>query len=253
MLCAASCRRRGDCISVCCSVVSWLVETPPRLLGWCKRWLVIVGPAGECDVPCVELGAWWCGGGCWCASTVGAIADRVACSSRAWVLELMWAATALCTCCVVQVCPLKWWSFLAFHIYHSVNKILWKRASVVWLEIRLCKMSWTPSLSWGRLSALIEGVKEVHTIRGRLQWKKRWASFSTAPQVEQWLSILVENLAARSDVASARRMSLQVKVLMMGGRSLLLHALCKMSLAWGSMLREPCWGSWTVFWVDRYL
>lgn len=47
---------------------------------------------------------------------------------------------------------------------------------------------------------------------------------STAPQVSQCSSMWVEYLAARSAVASARLMSLQVKVLIRGGMSLLLQA-----------------------------
>jgi hypothetical protein len=86
------------------------------------------------------------------------------------------------------------------------------------------RVSWMPSASRGRLPILIGGEKENHTAWGRLQWKKRWESFSTTPQVSQCSSMWVEYLAARAAVGSAHRMSLQVKVLIRGGRSLLLQA-----------------------------
>ena len=84
--------------------------------------------------------------------------------------------------------------------------------------------SWMPSFSWGRLLVLIEGVKENHTAWGRSQWKNMWASSSIAPQMEQCSSMWVEYLAALPAVARARRISLQVKALIMGGSSLLLQA-----------------------------
>jgi len=59
---------------------------------------------------------------------------------------------------------------------------------------------------------MIDGVEVNHTARGRLQWKKRWASPSTAPHVEQCSSMWLENLSA---VASARWISLHVKALIM--------------------------------------
>jgi hypothetical protein len=76
-------------------------------------------------------------------------------------------------------------SFLAFQIYQRVKRILWKKTSEVEFEMKLRRISWTPSFSVGRLLVLIEGVKENHTARGRSQWKNRWASSSTAIQVEQ--------------------------------------------------------------------
>jgi hypothetical protein len=46
-------------------------------------------------------------------------------------------------------------------------------------------MHWIPSCSWGRPSVMIDGLNENHTSREKLQWKKRWASFSTVPHLEQ--------------------------------------------------------------------
>jgi hypothetical protein len=113
------------------------------------------------------------------------------CGAIAALLEDMWATAALCIWVGVHVFMWKWWSFLAFQIYHIVYKILLKIVSDMEWDIKDWSVSWIPSFSWGRLSILIDGEKENHTTRGRSQWKNKWASFSTAPQVLQCSSMWV--------------------------------------------------------------
>jgi hypothetical protein len=144
-------------------------------------------------------------------------------------------------------------SFLAFQMYHKVIRILQKRLSEVVLDISVCKITWMPSFSWGRVSVLIVGEMENHTVRGRWQWKNKWASSSIAPQVAQWSSMWLEYLAPLSAVDKARRISLQVKVLISGASCLIFQAWVRIWLACGSMLLEPCWGSSIVFWAARCL
>jgi hypothetical protein len=71
------------------------------------------------------------------------------------------------------------------------------------------------------------GSAENQTIRGRWQWKNRWALSSTAPQAAQCLSMWVLYLAALSAVARALLMNVQVNALIKGGNSLVFQALCR--------------------------
>jgi hypothetical protein len=73
--------------------------------------------------------------------------------------------------------------------------------------------------------------------------EKRWESFSIILHLSHLLSPVVENLVALSAVASALLMSLQVKLLRMGGILLDFQTLHKILLASGVMLLAPIEGS----------
>jgi hypothetical protein len=168
----------------------------------------------------------------------------IGCCCRASWCALVCAAIAWCTCQGVHVFLWNLLSFLAFHIYHIVVSILVRRSSVIEVGITVCRMSCTPSLSWGRLSVRRGGLVKNQTTLGSWQRKNRCASSSTAPQTVQCLSIWVLYLDALSPVGSALPINLQVKALISGGRFLLFQAFCKMRLAWWLMLRDAYCGSW---------
>jgi hypothetical protein len=154
--------------------------------GACVDWMACsayaVSPVCKLCVPCWLCGVWF---SCWGVLVLLASGVVVA-GARAWWWILMWAASALWTWEGVQVFLWKRLSFLAFHIYHIVNKNLVKIVSDVELDIKAWRVSWMPSVSGGRLSVLIGGVKENHTALGRSQWKNKCASSSTAPHALQW-------------------------------------------------------------------
>jgi hypothetical protein len=131
------------------------------------------------DVPAFELCKPWL---VRVRLVAAALFDMVEAYGRiAWMWVFIWATTALCTCIGVQIL---WWkslSFLAFHMYQKVTKVLQKRLPEVSVKMRLCMIIWIPSCCWGRLSVGIGEEKEDHTTRGRWQWKKRWAPSSTTP------------------------------------------------------------------------
>lgn len=182
---------------------------------------------------------------CLFLSVGGEGASSVLCS-WVWRWVLMCAVTAWCTYQGAQDFLWNLVSFLAFHRYHIVIRILLNKTLEVELEIRARRrISCTPSSSWGRLSMRRGGSVENQTARGRWRWKNRWASSSTAPQAAQCLSMWMLYLDALSAVASALLMSLHVKALIRGGNSLLFHALCKILLAWWLILLDPYCGRWT--------
>ena len=97
---------------------------------------------------------------------------------------LMSAATALCTCQTDHAFFWKRVSFLAFHIYHTVVKINLTCSSVVYWLINSDRVSCTPSCSVGKVDVHKEGCAENHTALAKGQWKNKWASVSSALQVE---------------------------------------------------------------------
>ena len=92
-----------------------------------------------------------------------------------------------------------------------------------------------------------------HTCLGRIQWKNRWESFSIMLHLSHLLLPMGENLVALSAVARALCISLQVKVLMMGGIVLHFQTLHRIALAWGVILLAPVEGICTVLMAERCL
>jgi len=99
----------------------------------------------------------------------------------------------------------------------------------------------------------MEGLAVSHTCLGRIQWKNRWELFLIMLHLSHLLLPVGENLVALSTVASALRISLQVKVLMIGGIVVYFHTLYRIVLAWGIMLMAPVEGICTVLIAERYL
>jgi hypothetical protein len=89
----------------------------------------------------------------------------------------------------------------------------------------------TPSCSCGREEVSSGGEAENQTALAKLQWKKRWQSFSIMLQIEQCLSILFYRFPARSQVASALLINLQTNALMQGERVLCFQVLDKICKA----------------------
>lgn len=188
-------------------------------------------------------------GACW--TTVGASwdpccwgwASPVGCSYVAkWWVDIC-ACIAWWTCQGVHVFLLNLLSFLAFHRYHKVIRILWNKLWGMEVGNIVCRIACTPSCSCGMWSVLIGGSLENHTARGSWQWKYKCASSSIYPHTEQCAWMWTLYLATLCPVARALLIKHQVKVLISGGNSLLLHAFCKIRLACGEILLDPCWGS----------
>jgi hypothetical protein len=176
---------------------------------------------------------------------VAAAKVPVSCASR-WVL--MCAATVLCTCIGVHVFLWKRWSFLAFQMYHSVIRIFfgirgqtlswrWTFVELVGLHHFLVANYQSARRDWKRTKPLL-GDCNVRGDEHHLP-------------LEQCLSMWEEYLAARSAEASAHLISLHVKALRRGGRSLDFHARCRIRLLiWTRK------GLWSIFrweaWETRF-
>jgi hypothetical protein len=101
-------------------------------------------------------------------------------------------------------------SFLAFHIYHKIYRILTISSSVVCGVIMVVRMAWTPSSSYGSEVVLMEGLAVNQTALGRLHRKNKWASFSKELQSEHTWQVLEEYAPALLPVAKALLISLHV-------------------------------------------
>lgn len=128
---------------------------------------------------------------------------------------------------------------------HKVQMILIMASSFVHPCKRSSRPCCIPSCSYGRDDERIGGLAENQTALEKLQWKKRWESFSRVQQCEQFLSILLDRLPALWPVASALLTRRQTKVLILGEMSLWLHTLLRISIDPDEMLLGPWDGSWT--------
>jgi hypothetical protein len=72
------------------------------------------------------------------------------------------------------------------NIPHCAKDFFCSQESGMELEIKLCRINWTPSFSRGRLLVLMGRLKENQTARGRLQWKKDGRHL---PQHRRWSSV----------------------------------------------------------------
>lgn len=113
-------------------------------------------------------------------------------------------------------------------------------------------MFWTPLASLGKSSE-----REVAKRKTKLllvnDIERIGDHHSTIPQAAQCLSMWAVYLDARFAVASALLIRRHVKVLMSGGSSLLLQALCKILLVRVWILLEPWEGNWMICWLLRRL
>jgi len=99
------------------------------------------------------------------------------------------------------------WSFLALQMYQRVVRKVSICSSVMRSWSSCDKIFWTPSCSYGKAEVQRDGFAENQTARGNVQRKTKWLSFSSKPQVVQFLLILLECFPALSRVARVRLIS----------------------------------------------
>lgn len=114
--------------------------------------------------------------------------------------------------------------------------ILSKTDSGVFLLMIAAKISCTPSCSEGSIEVHKGVLAENQTALAKLQWKNKWASFSTRLQWAQLLLILFVKFPALAPVAMALLISLQAKHFMLGAKSLRAQTLSMMFITCAEMV-----------------